>query len=416
MNWCSIFNSSSSLILTFQPFEPPVRSNSFYNDWRNPIYYAQEMDISIPEGEFLLKATVSNESENEIGEKFPSYFPLKVLAQASATPDYQLSLKLKKRLFDFKIQIHKFENDVAKPIKLFISQVKEAIDYPDKKIRCPKEELLKAYRVEKAKIQDNKMRASMFETIFEEGKKQDSDDENTFAKRYALGPYMTNGGQGEIYHLSDLANQAKRILKISRARINKYLLPSLKYISQKGLSPHLTAIYAWFTTTFEKHHPLGILSPVDANVTMKGYIMEKLDGDLTKLSTEEYKKNNMIFQIQIAATLHLLETLKIEAADLKARNILYKKLDETDLYKEQKLINYDYWKYKIETHTFYLPRPLYLIKLADFDSWDVKMFNPYAPKGRLLEWSDPLFQEPEKFATIFPKPDIDESKIIQIYP
>ena len=224
---------------------------------------------------------------------------------------------------------------------------------------------------------------------------------------------IKNGGQGTVFEIQRAATEEKRALKITSAFLNPYLLPCIKSIVNQGLTPHLTPVENFFKVPGIQH-PFGVSQHWREH---QCYVMEKLAGefpDIPKAIDDVYPGlQEDVFHVQLGATLHLLKKLRVKVVDFKGRNILYKKLDETDLYGGKRLIDFDYWKYQVDSYTFYVPRPKYLIKLVDYDSWAMDMFT-INPKDSYLKWDQFLSKSPKELAAIFSKPDIEESKIIEI--
>lgn len=113
-------------------------------------------------------------------------------------------------------------------------------------------------------------------------------------------------------------------------------------------------------------------------------VMEKLEGDLEAYSDKNRniymaQQHNpfdlydlqTIFTVRMIAKNHGLTRL-----DPKYRNVFYKKLTEEDTFKGKKLIEYDYWKYRICEQEFYIPKTDLLIKLGDYDMWQVTECPP----------------------------------------
>ena len=43
------------------------------------------------------------------------------------------------------------------------------------------------------------------------------------------------------------------------------------------------------------------------------------------------------------------------------------------------MIDFDYWKYNIHGHDIYIPRPTYMLKMADIDIWQLPRPFPARP-------------------------------------
>lgn len=405
--------SNPTLILSFMR-EFPIESDIRYEDWRNPAIYTKETGIAIQGGELLVKATVLDEKGQNL-EHFPKCLPITLLAQA-ALRDKPI-LKLHDKTFNFTVRISGFEEEPEKDLfELFVGfLIKKYIVYPDQPEPLPKHlKCLKDYRVEEAKINGNEKLASLYEEIYEEGRKEwDVLDHEEMSNQFLYRRLIKKGGQGTVFEVERASTAGIKALKITHAFLHPFLLPCIKAIVNHGLTPHLTPVENFFKVP-------GNQSPFDVQQHFREhqcYVMEKLTGEFPDIPQDSDDSDPAlqedIYEVQLASTLHLLKKLRVGVVDYKGRNILYKKLDDTDLYRGERLIDFDFWKYKVESYAFYVPRPKFLIKLVDYDSWTIEMFNLNS-KTSYLKWDQFLSKGLEKLAVLFCKPDVEESKIIEI--
>jgi hypothetical protein len=399
-----------TLIMTFMR-EIPIVSDSRYEDWRNPAIYTKETSIAIQDGELLLKVILLD-AEGQKVEDFPSYVPISLLAQA-ALKQNPVSLKLNDKTINLKLCVTGFENESEKYLfKLFLYSTMNYIIYPDQEKPLPRNlKCLKDHRVTKAKIAGNDRVASLYEKVYEEGSKEwDILDQAEMEHKFSRIRFIKKGGDASVFEVERTSTLEKRALKITKAPLNPYLLPCIKSIVNLGLTPHLTPVEDFFIVP-------GNQNPFDVSTSLRAhrcYVMEKLTGEFLNIPKDaDNGLQNDIFDIQLAATLHMLKKLRVRVEDFKGRNILYKELDETDLYKGKRLIDFDYWKYTVHSLTFYVPRPKFLIKLADYDDWQIELFNTKS-KSSFFRWNKILSKPLEVLVVIFSKPNIAESKIIEI--
>jgi hypothetical protein len=204
-------------------------------------------------------------------------------------------------------------------------------------------------------------------------------------RKYEIVKGIGGGGEGVVYKVRDKRTRAYKALKYShsaseyRAHDQQLVTAAITDIFERGLSPHLTRIHETFTVA--RGTVLDYCKTWYPEYPCKGWVMELLDGDFEDLycRNKEYFKGSQadtyIIQIAFIETL-LWNQYGIEVQDgdgFVYRNIFYKHLTDQDTFRGKKLLNYSHWKYSMQGHVFYLPRPRILIKLGDYDQWPCDM-------------------------------------------
>ena len=157
-------------------------------------------------------------------------------------------------------------------------------------------------------------------------------------KLYPIDQCICGGGDGAVYRLKIPANREPRALKLS-SYTNQYVdddqqnvVAATSYMLQRGLTPHLTHVHETFKTSrHDEKYP---------HLLNKGYVMELLDGDLTKYYrqrkpvTDSERIEQKGYLIQMAFTEILLNNLFGVVYDdgdgFVVRNIFYKHLTADD--------------------------------------------------------------------------------------
>lgn len=93
------------------------------------------------------------------------------------------------------------------------------------------------------------------------------------------------------------------------------------------------------------------------------FFIQKVDG----IVHDDYKCFDpyAVF-VQGIACLKLLHKHKISHNDLKMDNLGYVKIKDTDMWKGKRIVEYDYFEYRIGRKSVYIPFTPYLVKVLDF--------------------------------------------------
>lgn len=144
-------------------------------------------------------------------------------------------------------------------------------------------------------------------------------------------------------------------------------------------------------------------------------LMEKIDGDLRKRHTQK----TLADKIQLASACFIMDQVfNTLIEDHEDYNIFYKILTDSDTFQGKKLIDFDYWLYKIGNDAFYIPKPDYILKLGDYDDWSVcsaqrERINPVEFLRVYLGGEDNL----EEARETFKKPSgVDDNRILDMSP
>ena len=151
----------------------------------------------------------------------------------------------------------------------------------------------------------------------------------------------------------------------------------------------------------------------------RAYLMELLQGDLEKIYGKGLsKKIETAFMVQIKSIQLILTSRSVcHHESHKCRNIVYKTVGPEDLFQGKAMIDFDFWKYVFGQYEFYLPRQEYLIKLADYDSWQVMETidderKPEKSLENLLSSESITLQDLNRW---FKKPEDPNAKILEVY-
>lgn len=112
------------------------------------------------------------------------------------------------------------------------------------------------------------------------------------------------------------------------------------------------------------------------NTTNYAYFtfMEQVDGTLTELFRQtnldnievEHLNNVNAVIVHILIAVAQMQKLGIQHNDLHLENVFYQKITDDTMYKNQRLINYDYFAITFDDLTVYTTNPGYIIKIGDF--------------------------------------------------
>lgn len=259
-------------------------------------------------------------------------------------------------------------------------------------------------------------------------------DQNSLSNRFKKISCLGSGGQGNIYEVLDQNSDTSKALKIANGPFeitseNQKVAGTLFEILDQDLSPHLTKIEELISVNCL----LGTKLDGSANKT-KGFfngvhkrllkeifprrasLMEKMEGDLEQIAKDLSKEERLAFDVQrLSAQIILNENQILPLESSKYRNILYKKLDDKDLFHGKKLQDFDFWKYTFGSYSFYLPKQNYLIKLADYEPWEIreKAQKKLDPEKELKNffWD----QNFEKISKKFPRPTDPNARIVEVF-
>lgn len=146
--------------------------------------------------------------------------------------------------------------------------------------------------------------------------------------------------------------------------------------------------------------------------------MELLDGDLEMKFFEFPEMKRLAIEIQCCSAREKLKEYQTEVSDFKLRNVFWKKICESDQFRGQRIQDFDFWKYTLEGHDFYLPKIDELIKLGDYDSWTTTLFEdsetPKHPSSFLTSLCLKHQKTIEELKKLFPKPQDEKAKILEM--
>lgn len=188
------------------------------------------------------------------------------------------------------------------------------------------------------------------------------------------------------------------------------------FMLKNGYSPHLVKIHEVQAAQVPLEDPKR-----KYEVYHLYTLMERLEGDLAEHSQRFSKLEWAAFAIQLGCT-EAIAVLRVQLCprDLKTRNVVWKKLDESDQTAGQKLQDFDYWKYKIGEQEFYIPRLNYLIKFCDYSLWApmTNEFDDFTLESAadcvqkwLMGFSGITLEDAKK---LFPAPEGSENKILDV--
>jgi len=156
-------------------------------------------------------------------------------------------------------------------------------------------------------------------------------------------------------YVYDNGNISEYILYMECSKLTKY-----------NISPHFIEVGSF--SHCKKGVSPKVLKPVQKpyNSTIQ-FFMEAMDGVV-----EDNIKcfNPFSFYIQGLHAIDSMHNIGISHNDLNAGNIMYKAIDETTTWKGKRMMDYDYFCYKLragtKTKNVYIPFSPYLLKIIDF--------------------------------------------------
>ena len=152
-------------------------------------------------------------------------------------------------------------------------------------------------------------------------------------------------------------------------------------------------------------------------------LMEVLEGSLRK---DGY---TLAQRIQLETTLNMLrKVFGFIEHDQKPKNVFFKRLTEDDFFKGQRLMDFDFWHYRLGNDHFYIPRQEVIVKLGDYDGWScslgditeekmsalIKQIPRYDAEGvRRFNLRQEMLDEAK---VLFKKPENAHAKILDMMP
>lgn len=212
-------------------------------------------------------------------------------------------------------------------------------------------------------------------------------DSEALHQRYTKLSIVGAGGEGVVFKVFEKGTGTIKALKIGNNcglySQQRHAIASANMLLNQQLTPHFTRVYQSFLLSTIRHYDFVSQNPFEivkaplketVPIIRKGLLMEFLDGDLEKIWHGMPYVEKLSSLVQIASAEHLLNrrfgVQVVDASGFMLRNVFFKRLTETDLFRGKKLIDYDFWRYAIGERIFYLPRPQLLIKLGDYDQWE----------------------------------------------
>lgn len=246
--------------------------------------------------------------------------------------------------------------------------------------------------------------------------------------------YAGSGGEGVIYEVKEKSTDHRLALKIANNNWsitddNKLVAKTVSIILKEGISPHLTRIHELLTVKclvfakFAEYTAKEFFKPKceeddNRKFPRRATLMEILEGNLEKIRNEFTASTSLIaLKIQLASILNILKQQGVRSPEAtKFKNILYKTLEPKDVFNDKAMIDFDFWKYVFGNHELYLPRPKYLIKLGDYDSWTVNPSDSQVDPVKNLEaYLSTENLTIEKVKDLFKKPEDPNAKILEVY-
>lgn len=254
-------------------------------------------------------------------------------------------------------------------------------------------------------------------------------------ERFEKVRFVGSGGEGCIYEVKEKTSGHTQALKIANNnwRVNEQNIRIATIVStilEQQISPHLSSVYELISVRCAVfahsacHETNGFFNghskyegEGDGTFPRRAILMEILEGDLGKIYKELNELSIIALKIQCASIAVVLAQHSVVAYEAdKFRNILFKTLGPNDTFKSKVLIEFEFWKYVFGKYTFYLPRPKYLIKLADYDSWSVESIevkkDPVETLGYFLTQVGMTLKTAKK---LFEKPDDSNAKILEVF-
>lgn len=244
--------------------------------------------------------------------------------------------------------------------------------------------------------------------------------EEDLKMRFEKGGLLGVGYEGSVCSLKDKIDGKEKALKIAQRKPSETVFEAVKDIRDKELSMHVIRVYEKFNVRVPYlkwedqilNNTIRIFSvesgsknivhrmgefPKEEIETNLGILMERANGTMRNLKMTD------AFEVQIWSIEELFKRkYGIIPLDTGAPNMFYKTVTEEDVFRGEHLMDYPYWKYKIDDYVFYVPRQDKLIMLGDFGMFSViDESENYDTKGseeinkRLSELFEKFGQLPE---------------------
>jgi hypothetical protein len=220
---------------------------------------------------------------------------------------------------------------------------------------------------------------------------------NNILDRYDCRGILGGGGSAMVYSVLEKASGKLKAYKIGDRGIDRPIEIFINYLLEDEHTPHLTRIEGTFISRSAlSRKPEAYPQQRLANPALTVEEFERLDPVFKKevfsdcFSYAASKKQNITLMeilegnlrnegytlaqaIQLCTTLNLLSNgFDIITSDQKPKNVFYKTITAEDVFRGKRLIDYDYWHYRLGDHDFYIPRQEKLVKLGDYDQWYVE--------------------------------------------
>jgi hypothetical protein len=241
-------------------------------------------------------------------------------------------------------------------------------------------------------------------------------------ERFKIIDRIGGGGEASVWKVQDkstrnhyalIVNQEMRSLASPDHR-KKFVERLLK---NQQHNPHITAIYAYFwikNPNFPPNPPKGEKMGVLPFQNIKpGYVLNDLYAN--DPNATPYRHETIVMQLGLAdLESHNFRNLGIDPTiiklmrvfnsislcmdgiipgDDKLRNYIYLET-ATQTYKNQKMGDYDYWRYFSQ---FYIPKQSYIIKRIDYGNWIHNEPDPMWTKDQIANYCCLSIEELEKF-------------------
>lgn len=244
--------------------------------------------------------------------------------------------------------------------------------------------------------------------------------------------FCGSGGEGCVYAVQETGTGNRYALKVSSNnwktdQTNKKVEEKISALL-KNDSPHLlnirffsiqSLVFAKLAGPKDEGFFNGKFGSSDNRLfNRRASLLELMDGDLESLYSNGLSEaQTLAFTIQILTAQFVLHGNGIIDHDsYKWRNILYRKLGPEDVFRDKKLQDFDFWKYVINRHAFYLPKQDYIIKIGDCDSW---LLTSEKIDLRLEKDLECVFKREnttiEKVERMFKMPTDPDAKVLEIY-
>lgn len=429
----------------------PERVDDRFRGASNPKSYTERWDILIKPGELLQEVYVSSDDGEgwwqdrpieRIDDYFPNLLPLKDLVFGREGQMIQIAVK--GQTFNFQLKQSKEKFGLAPFEETMEGHLERITLYPEKEAgECfvsTQEFNGDHYKAVVGRLHADtgvgEIPPSCVYDIFLDSNKKTMTLDNTALKRiFKKKKLIGGGGEGAVFEVRKKCSSQRfkiagipKALKITQTHpYPKEVVSVINHLLNTNQTPHLTRVDRIFkvpTTAnplqvFEvegKDFVKAPLSEGEKPGVRSGLEMELLEGDIEKFYPELSPAQQMAIMIQAYSAMEKLNQYRTDVSDFKLRNIFYKTLgDET--FKGKRMADYDYWKYTLSGHDFYVPRMEILIKLGDYDGWSTTLFteNPDGGHGNAIELlASSKEKSIEELKEMFPVPTDPTAKILEM--